>query len=267
MKSLELLSLLPRRPEEFLDRTSGALANRFGSRLHRRPEYSLEEWRAALDQIGSLLQTDLAAILEEPELACVASQVQAGVDKIPFGGPLGLFNNGDLALARLCYAVVRALHPLVVVETGVCYGVTSSFILGALKENGSGILYSIDLPPLGRDADQFIGCVVPEHLRKRWHLFRGASKRLLPKILREVGAVDFFLHDSLHTYGNMRREFEIITRNLCRPAVVVADDIDGNPAFPEWVAESRPSYWASVAEESKKSVLGVAVFGPKLPKG
>ena len=241
--------------------------NRLGSRLDQRPEYTLEKWPAVLCQLGELLQSDLTGILAEPALGHVASQVRASLDLMPPGAPFGLFNNGDLALARLCYAAVRGLRPLVVVETGVCYGVTSSFILSALEENGSGMLYSIDLPPLVKDADRYMGCLVPEHLRKRWRLFRGASKRLLPKILREVGPVGFFLHDSLHTYRNMRREFEVITRNLSRPGVIVADDVDWNTAFLEWVATSRPSYWAAVAEELKKSVLGVAVFGQAPPKG
>ena len=74
--------------------------------------------------------------------------------------------NGSPALARLCYAVVRAMRPQVVVETGVCYGVTSSFTLGALEENGSGMLYSIDLPLLAKEADHYHGCLVPQHLRK-----------------------------------------------------------------------------------------------------
>ena len=83
---------------------------------------------------------------------------------------------------------------------------------------------------------------------------------MLPKIVREVGPVDFFLHDSLHTYRNMSREFDVITRNLRLPGTIVSDDVNWNAAFLECVARTRPSYWATIGENPKESALGVAVF-------
>ncbi len=262
MKPLELLSLLPRHPVEFVDRISDGVANRLGARFDQQPEYPLEKWPAALSQLGEMLQKDLTAILAEPALERVAAQVRSGMDRLLPDAPFSMIYNGSPALARLCYAVVRAVRPQVVVETGVCYGVTSSFILGALEENGSGMLYSIDLPPLARQAAHYQGCLVPENLRKRWRLSRGPSKRLLPKIVHQVGPVDFFLHDSLHTYRNMRREFDIITRNLSLPGVIVSDDVNWNAAFLECVANARPSYSVTIGEDPKESALGVAVFTP-----
>ena len=241
MKPLELLSLLPRHPVEFFDQLSVGIANRLSSRFDRRPEYPLEKWSAALCQLGELLEADLTAILAEPALERVASQVSSGMDRLPPDAPFSMIYNGSPDLALLCYAVVRAVRPQVAVETGVCYGVTSAFILGALEENRSGMLCSIDLPPLARDADRYQGCLVPEHLRKRWQMFRGPSQRLLPKIIREVGPVDFFLHDSLHTYRNMSREFDVITRNLSLPGIIISDDINWNAAFLDYVARTRPS--------------------------
>ncbi len=88
------------------------------------------------------------------------------------------------SLTRLCYAVVRAQEPECVVETGVCYGVTSFFILAALARNSKGNLYSIDLPPLGQDADRFVGSAIPDGaLKTRWHLHRGVSRRILLGVL------------------------------------------------------------------------------------
>jgi predicted O-methyltransferase YrrM len=40
---------------------------------------------------------------------------------------------------------MRKIKPKIVVETGVSFGITSSFILQAMEENGFGTLYSIDL--------------------------------------------------------------------------------------------------------------------------
>ncbi|RMG03228.1 MAG: hypothetical protein D6735_08975 [Acidobacteria bacterium] len=70
-----------------------------------------------------------------------------------------------------------------VLETEVGYGVTSAFILKALEVNGHGTLHSVDLPPLGCDADQFVGILIPELLKYRWQLHRGVSRRVLPSLL------------------------------------------------------------------------------------
>lgn len=260
MRLLNLLSLLPRHPVEFVDRVSGGIANRLGAHFDKQPECPLLKWPAALSQLGEALHADLTAILAEPALERIAKEVGAGIDQLPANAPFSMIYNGSPALARLCYAVIRAAGPKVVVETGVCYGVTSSYILCALEENRSGMLYSIDLPPLAQEADRYHGCLVPPHLRKRWRLSRGPSKRLLPQIIREVGPVDFFLHDSLHTYRNMRREFAIMTRNLRWPGTIVSDDVNWNAAFLECVARTNPSYWATIGENPKESALGVAIF-------
>ena len=56
------------------------------------------------------------------------------------------------------YLLVRSLKPETVVETGVCYGASSAYILQALKDNGRGVLYSIDLgnPPDEPPSDYFV---------------------------------------------------------------------------------------------------------------
>ncbi len=60
------------------------------------------------------------------------------------------WNDGDAGLVRAIWCLMRHLRPKNVVETGVAHGVTSRFILEALKRNGDGHLWSIDLPPLDR---------------------------------------------------------------------------------------------------------------------
>src|SRR5260370_30423521 len=106
---------------------------------------------------------------------------------MPSDAPFKSVHNGDFNLGRLCYATVRIKRPTVVVETGVCYGVTSSFILKALQVNGTGRLFSIDLPPLGDNADDFVGRLIPSELRSGWQLHRGSSRQVLPQVLSCVG--------------------------------------------------------------------------------
>jgi hypothetical protein len=83
---------------------------------------------------------------------------------------------------------------------------------------------------------------------------------MLPKIVKDVGQVDLFVHDSLHTYRNMLREFETVQPWLSPRAAVVADDIESNEAFRDWVAKALPEYSVTLHEQSKRSLLGVALF-------
>jgi hypothetical protein len=169
-------------------------------------------------------------------------------------------HSADPVLARFCFAACRALEPLAVVETGVAYGVTSAFVLKALALNGRGVLHSIDLPPLGRGAGSVVGALVPAELRTRWVLHRGVSGRLLPGLLEELGSVDVFLHDSLHTYRNMRLELDLVTPRLARPSFVIADDVGGNAAFERWCADVGPAAKGVLAEEGKDALFGFALL-------
>jgi hypothetical protein len=132
--------------------------------------------------------------------------------------------------------------------------------LQALHVNGGGVLHSIDLPPLGNEADQFVGRLIPTNLRGNWKLHRGSSKVVLPQVLKHVGPISLFVHDSLHTYRNMRREFETVHPFLNPTAAVVSDDIERNDAFGEWVSKARAERSITLHEESKKGLLGVALF-------
>jgi hypothetical protein len=202
----------------------------------------------------------LTAVLNEPGLKEIESEIRQAISSIPSNAPFILRHNGDFVLGRLCYALARVLRPDAVVETGVCYGVTSSFLLQALKINGAGLLHSIDLPPLGKNADEFVGRLIPPSLKQHWKLYRGTSKKLLPQLLAKLEKIPLFVHDSLHTYRNIRRELQTVTPYLRRPAVVISDDVDGNAAFLEWVREFQPTNWGVVQELTKNSLLGVGVL-------
>jgi len=233
---------------------------------HSAPGYQTLTWDVLVQRLTLLLPGDVGVFLREEELSLIEEEVARGIRALPSNAPFPLYHNGDFALARLCYVLVRIARPRSVVETGVCYGVTSAFLLQALHTNGSGWLHSIDLPPLGKSADEFVGQLVPNHLRDQWRLHRGRSSDLLPKVARELGQVDFFVHDSLHTYHNMQREFEIVTPFLAPQAVVVADDVQGNSAFNDWVSQVQPSYSAVLEEHSKQSLFGMALLPARQPR-
>jgi predicted O-methyltransferase YrrM len=265
-KLLQLFALLPHRPREFYHRVAAIVDSRVESYRHHAPRHDALTWDILITQLSKLLATDVDAVLCEEELSIVEKQVVRRISALPSQAPFPLSHNGDFGLARLCYLLVRVTRPSTVVETGVCYGVTSAFLLQALRVNGAGRLHSIDLPPLARTGDEFVGRLVPEDLRPGWRLYRGRSAELLPDLARELRQIDLFLHDSLHTYRNMRQEFEIVTPFLAPKAIVVADDVQDNSAFVDWVSRSRTAYSAVLREHSKPTLMGLAMLAGQRPK-
>jgi predicted O-methyltransferase YrrM len=130
------------------------------------------------------------------------------------------------------YAIVRALRPETIVETGVANGVSSAHVLLALHKNRQGTLHSIEIGdstylPTGREP----GWVVPDWLRGRWKFHLGDARQVLPKLVRELPPLDLFTHDSLHTYEHMKFEFEQVFPFLRPGGLLIADDALWNEAF------------------------------------
>jgi hypothetical protein len=141
------------------------------------------------------------------------------------------WNDGDAGFVRAIWCLTRHLRPKNIIETGVAHGVTSRFILEALKRNGDGHLWSIDLPPLERFYHGEIGIAVGSGHTDRWTYIKGSSRRRLPRLLREQGQIDLFIHDSRHSERNVRFELDKVWPRLGPKGVIVVDDIDANWAF------------------------------------
>jgi len=173
--------------------------------------------------------------------------------------PWSARHNADPTLARLCYLLTRMLQPEIIVETGVAYGVTSFYLLSALMKNGRGILYSIDLPPLCKNSEAYVGILVPSSLRTQWRLMIGPSERLLPQVCAEVKCIDIFVHDSLHTYRHMMFEFSSVLSCLKGTYAVLADDIEGHGAWFDFTKRLGPQFQAVVKHSYKDGLCGIAL--------
>jgi hypothetical protein len=259
-KVRQLLPLLWQNPLEFVDRVTAVLDAKNEQLLGQPPNYQSVELDVAIAALDQRLNWTLAHFIAEPACESMVQRVQRAIAALPASAPFASFHSADFTLARTCYAICRMLKPNVVVETGVAYGVTSSFILAAMAENQQGELNSIDLPPLGNHGDQFVGILIPKELKSRWKLHRGTSRRLLPKLLRELPPVDLFIHDSLHTRRNILFELETAFPHLSHPAVVLVDDVNDNNAFAEWVKHQNPSMAQVVQERDKSGQYAIAVF-------
>jgi hypothetical protein len=162
----------------------------------------------------------------------------------------GRFGGMNIGMSIRCYSLVRRLKPQTVVETGVCNGVSSLFILEAMRRNGSGRLYSVDYPYYSSDSiekfrddtyEQFAGAavpgdkqpgwIVPESLKDRWELKLGKSQRELPNLFCSLDEVNVFIHDSEHSHPCMMFEYEIAWEWLSKGGVIISDDINQSLAF------------------------------------
>ena len=255
---IRLLSMLSGRPREFWARASAIASSRWEASRGNQGSYRATDARDAQRALSEALSPEFHERFLEPALAEISTHVREG-QSASSPGPFPAIYNGDSALAAFCYAVTRTLHPKHAVETGVCYGVTSAHILKAMEMNGEGHLDSIDVPPLGKDADKHVGRFIPAELRSRWTLHRGMSTRLLRPLLNQLGSIDLFVHDSLHTYRNMRDEFAAAWPLLRPGGVLISDDIQGNSAFQELADKPDVSACAVVEEHGKRALFGLAV--------
>jgi predicted O-methyltransferase YrrM len=170
-------------------------------------------------------------------------------------GAYGGWDDADPALARAIWCAATHLRPRAVVETGVARGLSSRVILEALERSGAGRLWSIDIPALDATLGSQTGAAVPGWLRDRWTYVSGTSRRRLPGLLAQLGEIDLFVHDSSHTERNLRFELTRAWERM-RSGVLIADDIDRNPAFGAFAGE-HPEAEAIVAPATD----GRALFG------
>ena len=155
-----------------------------------------------------------------------------------------------------------ALHtrPEVVIETGVAHGVTSRIVLEALRQNDLGHLWSIDLPfPFDHRLHVETGVVVTDACRPRWSYLEGSSRQRLPPLVAEVGHVEMFIHDSLHTAKNTVFEMEQAASAMSAGGVMLVDDIDSHMGFATF-AKRHPEYQTIICPSADRNgMFGIAV--------
>lgn len=152
------------------------------------------------------------------------------------------------------YTVLRTLRPRVAVETGVANGFSTAFLLQALAANGDGELHSADLPrEVGKEEEQAHlyegtgragippgsepGWLIPAELKRHWTLILGRTQDELPTLLDRLGTIDFFMHDSEHSFDCMWFEFNAAWPHLREGGVLVSDDVNSTEAFGRFARE------------------------------
>jgi hypothetical protein len=169
------------------------------------------------------------------------------------------WNDGDRAQAEAIWCLAAHTRPEIVVETGVAHGLTSRVILERLHRNGTGQLWSVDLPAVDPALHHEIGIAVPAALRSRWTYVEGTSRRRLPGLVRGLQRVDLFVHDSLHTARNTCFELDTVWPALAPGGVAVVDDIDHSLGFSRFTERVAPADWIAARHVTGNGLWGIAI--------
>lgn len=144
---------------------------------------------------------------------------------------------------HLLYDCVRLLKAENVIETGVAYGWSSLAILKAQFQNGSGKLYSVDMPYPRKNNDNDVGIVVPKNLRKNWVLIRKPDKPgIIDAINKAGGKIDLCHYDSDKSWWGRHYAFPILWNSLNSKGLFISDDIQDNLYFSDFVNKRLLNY-------------------------
>jgi len=168
-----------------------------------------------------LLQNDLKKFLDSKKNSHFPSK------ELPYPLNSGLDDTSCLLL----YCICKIMKPEIIVETGVAFGKSTSYILQALDENNKGTLYSIDPVTRSWQSVEMIGSMIPNRLKNRWKLIEGKSSKRLEPLLNSLGSIDIFYHDSFHTYKNMMYEFMTSWSFIKKNGILIVDDVNYNDSL------------------------------------
>jgi hypothetical protein len=241
-RPVRVASVIIRDPVEGVERVREKIANETQRWAKQTPMQAEFDWQASLHALlGVRWPCDVVDGFHPLWSDIIGSLEVRGL--IVGRGSFSGWDDADAAFARAAWCLARHTETLTVVETGVARGLTTRVILEALQANGHGRLFSIDLPPPleQRRLATERGAAVTEEVRARWRLIDGSSRRYLPGLLRELGTIDMFIHDSRHTRRNISFELQLAWRALRPGGFLLADDIHANAGFNQSVqAFGRP---------------------------
>lgn len=186
----------------------------------------------ARDSLGvaSILSRDIGhEPLNESEHEALAKEWEVLAASIDLNAPTEFPREYDVETqtARTLYILTRWLRPKVILETGIARGLSSFALLAAAEANEEGTVYSCDVDPRS-------GHLVTETLKHRWQreiINAKDAENAFRKLLKEIGEVDFFFHDSNHREAWMRFEFAEVLKQMSPGGILGSDDIDLNRSF------------------------------------
>lgn len=131
------------------------------------------------------------------------------------------YDLGDNLLFAL-YLIISNKNEVHILESGVAAGKSTSFILSLQNEFGSGTLQSIDITSK-------VGDLIPNYLKNDFnlHVLPQVNRRMkFREIVKELGMIDVFIHDSDHSVEYQLYEIETILKFNPTIKWLLIDDIN-----------------------------------------
>lgn len=233
------------------------------------PSASREEEASFCASLLGVSETQVLAWFDEVENGPYADELEQRFFKFRTGKPMTASVSIGFSIGRfkMWYAMVRALRPATVIETGVHDGLSTALILKALDKNQHGHLISIDLPNTEMPIGHLPGWLVPDRLHGRWTLLLGDAKDLLPKTAAEHAPIDLFVHDSDHRADHQAFEFDTVLPHMAPGGLLISDqDFPHETVLPE-VAARIGGRHARVRSDTGSAYGGIDAFagGVRLP--
>lgn len=122
------------------------------------------------------------------------------------------------------YALIRALRPSFIVETGTDKGLGSVVIQSALIRNGCGSLLTVDINPES-------GYLLDGKYGEGVEVVIGDSITTLSGLDRTV---DFFIHDSDHSREHEAAEYSAIAPHISEKTIMISDNAHVTDVLPLW---------------------------------
>ncbi|NUP20278.1 MAG: class I SAM-dependent methyltransferase [Streptomyces sp.] len=147
--------------------------------------------------------------------------------------------------AEITYLLLRESRPETVVEIGTFHGWSTTWILQALRDNGTGHLHSYDI------TDNVVRGVPADLAAGRWTFTQGDARQSLEKI---PTAADFLFVDAAHSARFARWYLQHLFPRLTRGIPVCVHDVfHGSRALPftegavvlRWLAERGTPYFTA----------------------
>lgn len=138
----------------------------------------------------------------------------------PFYWPNTFPTGVDEAVVDLLYSLTRLARPKVAVEIGTAKGNAAIAIGQALKDNGGGILYTID-----PEDQHLVHIAIRKSGLKKWIKYLvDYSYNVIPKL--GLAKFDFVFIDGDHQYEHVLRDFNLV-RDLVAPGgIIVFHDVN-----------------------------------------
>lgn len=157
--------------------------------------------------------------------------VETGRTILPSGEEVQANSYIDASCGDLIQRVIKTLRPKVGVEVGLAFGISTLYILEALKESGGEKLVGMD--PAQHDNHWRGGGL--HNIRQAgyeslYEFHENTSQQVLPALVGEGQRIDFAFIDGWHTFDHTLIDFFFIDQMLNAGGIVVFDDV-GYPSI------------------------------------